>query len=451
MLGLRNDQHYRLVSTDGKELIAPREKSYYGGVFNGFYVFSNDCHPAHLGVDEAPLFAYEPTKGKCVFGADIEKLVFKQKVPFKKIDQDFVHASVVKVNRLEEKSANVHLRLPQDHSSYYKPLTYEPSAPDGWDNDHAVVYCWRTGSSDVDYGIINRQYEFVIKPKFASLEYLFDDVYLAKLTKNGDCEAIKTDGTPVDLLPPNTVDAAYSNGMIICQQQSGIESKTSKTSSSKIHRWVTLIDCKGRVLQSVQDCRVIGFKHGIAILATSNWKFLWLEESLAILTKDGVNQSGICGSWAVPISEDELILGRLDTDFGKLYSFKPGFFSNCSVPNEMQFLYKLRRHDLIGMSKDQMDDLFCIPVESGRRLTLVSDMREQNANQIEFRYLDRKVEAWRWVNRRKGKDSFGPWISKNVLVDWSPFGKYRNDKEELVDWNTVRIEDKISAVGASEI
>jgi hypothetical protein len=340
----------------------------------------------------------------------------------------------MRVNHLEGKFKRVHFYHPEYRPLTSKPFTFERTALDGWNNDLAVVACETLDESKWKYGIINRQYEFVLPPTYASLKYLYGDIYLSKLKKNGYCEAITHDGKPLRLLPQNTVDAYVSQDLILCEQ--------SKPDSAKCG-WVHLIDRSGKVLQSVPGARVSGFMNGIAVLKTNDWDYLWHEDLLSILTRGGITCKDIPACWAVPVSDNELILGRLRTEFGPMYSANDNSFFLCSMPSEIQFVYKLRQNDLIGMSKEEMDRLFVIPASGGTKIALVPIDKGRNSNQIEFRYSDSKLQAWRWINRRQDKETFGPWIEKDVLLDWRPFCRYENSS--LVDWSTVKIEPKVVA------
>lgn len=426
LLGLSFNGINRIVDTKGRELI-PASKNWYSCFpYDDYLVFSERELPEHLGADHPAYFAFNPSTGKKYYGKDVERFVYKNAVPFERIDKQAISRQVLKVNHLADKYSRADICLPFRQQS----SLFESSAVDGWNNDHAVVYCDVAGSQTGKYGVINRNFEFVLQPQFSTLKHLYGNVYFSRRAESDASVAIDTTGRQLSLLPPNTHNAFSSEDLIVCEQQAG--DPGSLTS-------VSLVSREGAVLHTVPNSRVQAFKCGIVVLETNNWQCLWHDNVLSILTRDGIMASGIEASKAEPISRDRLLLSKLDLKL----SIMDWYYASCGVRRELQFSYILRDLDLIGQSLQKVEELFGKPDAFGNTFELEKSRSSPDFNGFELKFEDNKVSAWRWINRRGAQDLLGPWITSNVQVDWIPFSGY--DRDDLVDWRTVKIEPKVVA------
>lgn len=427
LLGLKRGRKHRLVDMHGKNVLSKDQDYLCCFPYDDFLVFSEHSMPEHLGADDPALFAFNPNTGQKFYGKDVERFVYKHDVPFERMNKKEIAAQIMKVNHLDSKSQWVDIRHPIRGQS----TLFEPEPLDGWNDNLAVVYCGQKGSQGYKLGLINRNFEFVLAPEFSKLKYLRQDLYLSRKEKTDSCIAIDSHGKALSLFPPHTINAYVSDDLMVCEHAAnGVDSRTA----------VSLIDCDGKVLHTVPNSRVESFRAGVAVLATNDWSCMWHDNVLSILTRDGVTASGLIGVKAEPTSNKHLLLSKLN-----LHLDWPQWANAVhGIRRELQFAYMLQELDLIGRTRTEIEARIGKPEQVGEIFVLESGNNTKDLNAFQIRYTGDRVSAWRWINRRGDKDICGPWNEKNVIVDWLAFSGYR--RKDLVDWNTVKIKEKGSAV-----
>jgi hypothetical protein len=275
-------------------------------------------------------------------------------------------------------------------------------------NGLAVVRARRSEGS-LAFGLINRSFDYVLKPEWAYLDYCFDNVYVARRSKEDALVAIAPTSKLLFKFPANTYTAKESDGLIICylDEKPGARSMPEKKD-------ITILTADGQTKFVAKGGKEISLGHGLAVIEQNIDSQDKTRTLCTIISKSGVIGDGIEAWWMEPVENDRLVKSAVDLHFS------PALWKKDINSRNYQFSNLLSEYDLIGMPRPQVIALLG-DENSGNSYRNYLGMCGSVGSWIELKYDDDRVSGWRWASQLYGNTSFEPWVRTNVLIDYDPF------------------------------
>lgn len=294
LLELRTDRLYRLIKLDGTVLLRDYEFPLYRMKRANYVVFIDSQTFWSLPLIEHPcrMFAIELTSGeKVLSGPVLDRIrdeigARRTKIPGNEqiVGKDFDGKNIV---------CNVCQKGRADESDGF--------CDDGWNGGYAIICsASRKNGRRLDFGIANSKKEITVIPQYSRIQYLFDNVYMAQISKGSSAFLINGEGKRLPIsLPNGTYDGLYKGGLILCEQGEELPQKEKR------------ISVLNRAFQPVVDSvRGIsgGFAHGVLAKLTPLDGGSDFEGTYDVVTKDGLIGTGIKATNLWPLTGELLVI-----------------------------------------------------------------------------------------------------------------------------------------------
>ncbi len=285
-------------------------------------------------------------------------------------------------------------------------------AADKWHDDLAVVQV-KTEKSERRFGIVNRQFDFVVKPEWWKLSYNKTDSYFARKREHGETWQINSKGKRVG--GPLLQCIAYNPVRELMIMHPGEVRETFGSLALIPHE-----DAR----RFFEDGRYCGewMKDGMAVFTERGKRRRMAVNTFLIVTKAGTTASGIKAYDLRYFSTDRLLK---EVVYDK---FRAPAWKNDLRDRMCLFSLLLRDHNLIGMKRSEVEALIG-PADDRSFYSMCPSMAADYGYGIELRYQDEAVTGWRWLETIKMKPHRLPWVTTNVTFDFDAFDVF--DPEEM--------------------
>lgn len=262
----------------------------------------------------------------------------------------------------------------------------------------------RDAAGVVSHGIIDRKFKYLLRPEWHSLNYLCRNMYMAERKSGDPPVAISPDGAELFKFPPDTSSAKESEGLILvfhnrASGSSGIVS---------LPKNVSVLSLDGRKIYSANNCKVVSFANGTAVLAQDSDVVGEDEYKCTVITKTGITAKNITAWRLEPVGRNRLIKFVADN------SFSPVVWRGDANSRSEEFSKFLRNYDLIGMPRSRVMQLLGAP-DFGNCYRAYRRTCGSVDSWIELKYDHDCVAAWRTGGSVLRVKTCEPWVTTNVI------------------------------------
>lgn len=263
----------------------------------------------------------------------------------------------------------------------------------------------------IKWGVIDRRFEFVLKPIYDRIFRPFSDVFAVATSKHGTFKAVDKTGNVLFDLPKGTAYVhKFTNDRFKCQLTDSVTKKTV----------IAFIDRNGTIRETIDND-----KHGLPV-PRQKLEFGFVKISKLVPGQGYIfgliNQSGneiqpMQTASFRPVSEDRVIRFESVDHFSKnswINSDPDGI--GWGLNRLSEFANFLRDHDLIGMTRDQVGNFLGSP-ENHNMYYLSYPGCGSGFLAFEIEYEDEKVKRWREQRSIMGRKFCGNWVFENMVFD----------------------------------
>lgn len=379
----------------------------YGLLINGRSLFSTS-------VDGSLLWGYHDADGKVVI-----KPIYKQA-------HDFDRDGMAAVSLIDD-FGKEHFQFIDTTGKRISPPEFLGAEP--WRNDLTVVSV-RTEEGKRRYGIVNRKFEYVLKPEWSALHSMTEGCYLGTLTDADVSQVIDANGKSLH----GPYDAGklvnVSGGVFVCRVVEDVPPRL---------RRLRLVSADGKPLypEPIYVRKDFNMAFGMAVFHADSMPPEFKSDVYTVVTKEGVTASGIVAHELMPIAPNALLKRIV------IKEFSPRAWA--SDPQDRMYLYSifLQQHNIINMKRAELET-YLGKADDGNFYSMCHTMMAPFGFGLELLYDNDVVTGWRWLEKTKGRPKRHPWVTKDVIFDWSPYD-YRNPYREPLD--KLPLIDKASETG----
>jgi hypothetical protein len=266
-------------------------------------------------------------------------------------------------------------------------------------HDGLAVVAVRSGDKEKRYGIVNRNFEFVVKPEWASLEYAQDDCYFGWKTESTDAMLIDGNGNRKSgpFLKLTTHDRSRAMMLYKPLQFGPLNAVPAK-----------LIMESGETLFSNPRFLAYWLENGVAVFREQAHFLSRGPSNFTIVTNKGVTATGVNAYDLAPATQDRLIKHVVSGQFCSRT------WQSDARARRYLFSLFLREHTLIGMQRSEVQK-YLGATDHNDLYAMCPGVLMAFGEGLELRYLDDRVTGWRWVKFVNGEAKYLPWNDTNVL------------------------------------
>lgn len=285
---------------------------------------------------------------------------------------------------------------------------------DDWHQDLAVVTV-KNQDGEMRKGIVNRKFEFVVKPEWKRLSYSAEDRYFGWIEDQGHSYTI--DGKGVKKGGPFLAMVAYDakkGAMLLQRWELDKEEK----------RLPSLTDQTGKTLFQNLRSHPEFLEHGMAVFNESADYRRRAVNSFTIVSDPGITASGVKAYHLSPATKDRLIKEVI------CHNFSTSAWKG--EPADRVYLYSLflRDHNLIGMTKNEVEQ-FLGRADSGNFYCMCYSWAAKHGIGMELLYEGDRVTGWRWVENNRMEPRRRDLVTRNVTYECDPFERYDSNASVL--------------------